>query len=226
MNGHVFSVALAVALFLAGPGTAAPAKPDAVAPAAAAKLPQGAKLHRAFKDRGAADRFVELLGVKQATLTQIEVLQSLIREKQEELRRFNEGLTQKFGIDATGDYEFSAESGAILQLRVVTNAAKGASAATNAIEKKLVRKLDKKADIGDFVRVAAARNMTREEIAAFTMVVAEKNLELQQCDKKLLDDYGISNKSAYQYVAGDMAVYELPASGTGVTGPGATPVPK
>lgn len=226
MNGHVRSVVLAASFFLSVPVDAAPARPEAGAPAAAAKLPEGAKLFRSFKDRAEADRFVELLGVKQATLTQIEVLQSLIREKQEELRRFNEGLTKKYGIDAAGDYEFNAESGAILQIRVVTNAVKGSAATTNSVEKKLVRKLDKKADIGDFVRVAAARTMTREEIAAFTMVVAEKNLELRQCDRKLLDDYGISNKSAYQYVAGDLAVYELPASGTGVTGPGATPVPK
>jgi len=214
-----FCLVLATALAAAAPAAEA-------FKAAAPAVPAGAKALKKFKDRAEADKFVELLGVKQATLTQIEVLQSLVREKQEELRRFNARLSKQFGIDAEGNYEFNAENGAIMQVTILTNAPKGRTT-TNEVEKKLVRRLDKKEDRGDFVRMAAARNVTREEIAAFTMVVAEKNLELQQCDKRLLAEYGISNKSAYQYVAGDMTVYELPGGGSQTATPeDGRPVPK
>lgn len=182
---------------------------------AIASPPPGASLHRKFKDRTEAGQFVELLSLKQTTLSQMDVLTALIREKQAELAGFSADLGRQFGLQPTGEYEFNAESGWIMQITAATNAAGGV--ATNKVEKKVMRRLEKESEVAGFVRVATARNVTREQIAIFAMVVAEKNLELQQCDKRLLERYGISNKSAYQYVAGELAVYELgtnkPAAG-------------
>jgi hypothetical protein len=154
---------------------------------------------------------VAVLRSKQVTMTQLDVLQSLVKEKQFELERFNGDLSSRFGIAQSADYEFDAESGSIMQVIVSTNATKGAGA-TNNVSRKLLRKLDKADEVRDFVRSAAARNVTREEIAAFALVIAEKNLEMEQTEKKLVEQYGISNKSAYQYIAGELAVYELPTN--------------
>lgn len=189
-------------------------------------FPAGATLHRKFKDREDADKFIALLSSKQTTITQLEVLDSLIREKKLELARFNEDLEKRFGIHAESDYEFDAEGGAIVQVMVVTNGSKTAGA-TNSVEKKLVRKMEKAEDRQDFIRMASVRNITRGEIGAFALVVGEKNLELQQCDKLLMERYGISNKSAYQYVAGELAVYELPTNSLpSANQNSALPVPK
>ena len=157
--------------------------------------------HR-FGHAGEAETFLELLSRKEVIAVQMEVINQLAVEKRAELRSFNRQLEEVFDLNPDLDYTFDAETGRVFE--AAENDPDDFSESRRVPS--LILKDGPRRE--RFTKLALARNATKQQILAFNLVQTEKAIEMQETDRALERNYGVTTNGTFRYAAEDMTLYE------------------
>ena len=164
-------------------------------------------VHMKFKDKDSEKQYLSLVSQRGQIQIQARVVSDLLVEKKAELEKFNKSLTEKFSIDPARNYEYDAKSQTISRLTVAEG--DGASDAAK-VTKSLHLKLKDKEQTDAFVRLAAAKKLTLDEIQSLSLIAAEKQLESKACEDALMSKFSLKAGASYEYDAKDSLIYEVP----------------
>lgn len=159
------------------------------------------RLHYRFKDKAAELAFLKMVGKKQDILEELRVVGRLQTEKNAELARFAQALQEQFAVKADVDYQYDADSMSISEI-VKTKSGEPPRS-------RLHMKLKDKATEQAFVRLAATKRVTFEELAVFQLILREKQIESDEVDRLLAELYSITKDRSYQYDAASLTLFEM-----------------
>lgn len=178
------------------------------------------QVHRQLApERGAA--FVKLVRQRDEVVEQRRVLQALVVEKRREYETFGRTLRADFGVSPTNAYQYVRDERAVYRLQGLTNSAAASNdlaVATNApprasgalpVSRALERRFTA-SEAATFEKLLAARQITREQIAALQLLQREKQMEHERAARTLAEQFGIDPARRYRFDAERTTIFVQP----------------
>jgi diacylglycerol kinase family enzyme len=182
--------------------------------------------HLRFKTKDVEKQFLNLFAQKRVCSQTLDVLGRLVAEKESELQQFNTSMEKDFSIKPDRNYRYSQVDTTlyeIIQPATVStgnvDVASGAAATSPKPEERVVAKLTDKAEGDKFVRTAAARRLTTDELQYLHLLIREKQMEFASIERQLTSSFSISKDRNYRYDADGMTLYEQLVVPEGVVTP-------
>lgn len=173
---------------------------------------QSRRPHLRFKDKAAEDGFLRIVGKKQSVLDDVRVIGKLYQEKNAQQQQFTASLQEQFAVKQDKNYQYDADTLTISE--VVRPASGNAEAKTQ-----LHMKLKDAASAQSFVRLAAAKRISLEQMANLQLMYREKQMEAAEYDRQLAAQFAIVKDRNYQYDAATKTLFELVKLPAGVEVP-------
>ncbi len=145
--------------------------------------------------------FVSLVSQKRVIEDDLRVIARLLKEKQRELKTFNETLETRFGIDPASQYTFDAT-----EFRIYLLPPPPEKAGEPTPERTLHREISKE-DGKLFVRHVSAKSITASQIRALSLLVREKRMEQNSANEALKGQFGIDPALDYRYEPKTRTIY-------------------
>ena len=165
------------------------------------------RLHLTLADKTAEKELLQLNDVKRILLQERQVLLLIIGEKQRDLTNFDEAFNKNFGIKKDRNYRYDAKS-----MTIFEETDKG-GATTNtpgrAVEPKLFKKLETEAESRKFASLAAAKQITQDDLVVLLRLTREKEAASERVDNALKEKFSMSRDRNYWYDNKTLRLYEI-----------------
>lgn len=182
------------------------------APAEAGRRP-----HYRLEGPEAEQALVQLAESRRLREEELRVLARLYVEKQEELKRMNQQLQQRFGIAPDENYQYDAEERTLHKLTAKPDmeelARNGATDPEALFVKSSHHTFEGRDDELVFVRLVTAKKITGSQLQVIQLLVKEKNMELSKVLGLLKDQFSISPDKHYEYDAEAQTLFEVVRAG-------------
>ncbi len=145
------------------------------------------------------------------------VVTRLIEEKNLEIRTFNLQMKEQFGIDPELNYQFDADTGAILQLTMKPGLTEEQKRQTTINAEQLkdfydfttLRTLTNEVERTRFMRLAAGKQLASDQIRVLLLLQNEKEIENNTLHEEMATRYAISMDREYRYDNDSKTLFEL-----------------
>lgn len=182
--------------------TALPHNGDA-APSGSART-----FHRQLSGPGEELAFASLLQKKQKLTAERQAIESMLRDKVEQLSGINGMLQSEYGIQPDKNYRYENES---MTLYESSSETPGAATPNDRVHAQFKSAQEAQA----FMQLVSEKQKTHEQAAGLQSMNAEKIIAVDVCDRELYDWFGVSSNSVYQYDSTSRILYLVGAAGSG-----------
>jgi hypothetical protein len=165
------------------------------------------RLHLTVTDKAAEKELLQLTGVKRLLIQERQVLMLILDEKKRDLANFDAEFLKSFGIERDRNYRYDPKTMTIFEGTDKDNA--GTNKAGVAVEPKPVKKLESEAESRKFASLAAAKQITQEDLVVVARLAKEKETAVGRVEKTLMEKYSMSRDRNYWYDPKAMKLYEL-----------------
>lgn len=204
------------------PASAVPAE-SRIAPGrtAATNAPAESRLlarpHMRFTDPEDEKQLLTFINARRRAQEDYAVVTRLIEEKNLEIRTFNQQMKELFGIDPELNYQFDADTGAILQLTMKPGLTEEQKRQTSISADQLkdfydfttLRTLTNEVERTRFMRLAAGKQLASDQIRVLLLLQNEKEIENNTLHEEMATRYAISMDREYRYDNDSKTLFEL-----------------
>ncbi len=165
------------------------------------------RLHLAISDKAAEKELLQLTGVKRILFQERQVLMVLLDEKRRDLANYDVEFEKSFGIMRNRNYRYDPKTMTIFEEVKVASTATNAPGA--AMESRVVKKLEAESDSRKFASLAAAKQVTQEDLVVLARLAREKEAGLARVETSLNEKFSMSRDRNYWYDPKTMRLYEV-----------------
>jgi len=165
------------------------------------------RLHLKIADKAAEKELLQMTEVKRILFQERQVLLLVIEEKRRDLDNFDAAFTKSFGIRKDRNYRYDAKTMTIYEEVDKTGAATNAPG--TAVETKLIKKLGSEPESRKFASLAAAKQLTQEDLIVLVRLVREKEAAMGRIDDAFKEKFSMSRDRNYWYDTSTMQLYEI-----------------
>jgi hypothetical protein len=165
------------------------------------------RLHLDLFDKTAEKELLQYIGAKRILFEERRVLTMLLDEKRRDITNLEGELEKTFGMKRDRNYRYDAKSMAIYELSDKNPGTTNAPAPASG--ERVVKKLDSESDSRKFASLAAAKQVTHEDIIVLNRLAREKMTALARVENSLMEKFSMSRDRNYWYDPKTMRLYEL-----------------
>lgn len=165
------------------------------------------RLHLNLSDKTAEKELLQYIGAKRILFEERRVLMMLLDEKRRDITTLEGELEKNFGMKRDRNYRYDAKSMAIYELS--DKSPGSTNAPTQASGERVVKKLGAESDSKKFASLAAAKQVTHEDIIVLNRLAREKMTALARVENSLMEKFSMSRDRNYWYDPKAMRLYEL-----------------
>jgi hypothetical protein len=165
------------------------------------------RLHLTLSDQSVEKELLQLTAAKRILLDERRVLAMLLEEKRRSVATFEGEFEKNYGMKRDRNYRYDAQSMTIYELSEKSISITNTQAVTSG--ERVVKKIGSESDSRKFASLAAAKQVTHEDIIVLTRLIREKMTALARVESILKEKFSLSRDRDYWYDGKAMRLYEL-----------------